>query len=57
MTDSASTSRLLTLVFSDLADSMALKAKLGDQVVSASITRHHAHVSTVAARRLLTLLI
>ncbi len=57
MTDSASISRILTLVFSDLADSRALKTKLGDQVVSALTTRHRARVRTVAARRFLTLLI
>ena len=49
MTETASKSRILTLVFSDLADSMALKTRLGDQVASALITRHRAHVSTLAA--------
>ena len=49
MTDSASTSRILTLVFSDLADAMALKTRLGDQVASDLITRHRAHVSVVSA--------
>lgn len=49
MTETASTSRILTLVFSDLADSMALKTRLGDQLASALITRHRAHVSTLAA--------
>lgn len=44
-----STSRILTLVFTDLADSTALKSQLGDQRVGDLITRHRALVSTLAA--------
>ena len=42
------TSRILTLVFTDLADSTALKSQLGDQRVGELITRHRALVSTLA---------
>ena len=44
-----STSRILTLVFTDLADSTALKTQFGDQRVGDLITRHRALVSTLAA--------
>ena len=44
-----STSRILTLVFTDLADSTALKTRLGDQRVGELITRHRVLVSTLAA--------
>ncbi len=43
-----STSRILTLVFTDLADSTALKTQLGDQRVGALISRHRALVSEIA---------
>ena len=43
------TSRILTLVFTDLADSTALKTQRGDQAVGALITRHRAHVRRLAA--------
>jgi len=48
MTDAASTSRILTLVFTDLADSTALKMRRGDQAVGELITRHRAHVRRLA---------
>jgi class 3 adenylate cyclase len=43
-----STSRILTLVFTDLADSTALKTQRGDQAVSELITRHRAQVQRLA---------
>ena len=43
------TSRILTLVFTDLADSTALKTQRGDQAVGELITRHRAHVRRLAA--------
>ena len=49
MTDAAGISRILTLVFTDLADSTALKTRRGDQAVGELITRHRAHVSRLAA--------
>ena len=49
MTDAAGTSRILTLVFTDLADSTALKTRRGDQAVGELITRHRAHVRRLAA--------
>ena len=38
-------SPVLTLVFTDLADSTALKTQQGDQEAGALILRHRAHVS------------
>ena len=49
MTDAAVTSRILTLVFTDLADSTALKTQRGDQAVGELIARHRAHVRGLAA--------
>jgi class 3 adenylate cyclase len=48
-TDSNGTSRILTLVFTDLADSTALKARRGDQAVGELIARHRAQVQRLAA--------
>jgi hypothetical protein len=42
-------SRILTLVFTDLADSTALKTQRGDQAVGELITRHRAHVRRLTA--------
>jgi TolB-like protein/class 3 adenylate cyclase/Tfp pilus assembly protein PilF len=42
-------SRILTLVFTDLADSTALKTQRGDQAVGELITRHRVHVRRLAA--------
>ena len=47
--DAAGVSRILTLVFTDLADSTALKTQQGDQRVGELIARHRALVSTLAA--------
>jgi TolB-like protein/class 3 adenylate cyclase len=41
-------SRILTLVFTDLADSTALKTRRGDRAVSELIVRHRAHVQRLA---------
>ena len=49
MSDVAGTSRILTLVFTDLADSTALKTERGDQAVGELIARHRAHVRRLAA--------
>ena len=49
MTDTAAISRILTVVFTDLVDSTALKTRRGDQAVGALITRHRAHVRRLAA--------
>ena len=49
MTEAAGTSRILTLVFTDLADSTALKTRRGDQAVGELIARHRAHVRRFAA--------
>jgi len=49
MTDAASTSRILTLVFTDLKDSTALKTQRGDQAVGELIARHRKHVRRLAA--------
>ncbi len=46
---STQSSRVLTMVFTDLADSTALKAQRGDAVVSKLIARHREHVSELAA--------
>jgi TolB-like protein/class 3 adenylate cyclase/tetratricopeptide (TPR) repeat protein len=48
VTDSAGVSRILTLVFTDLADSTALKRQRGDQAVAALISRHRAQVRQLA---------
>src|SRR5262245_40337487 len=47
--DGSGTSRILTLVFTDLADSTALKTQRGDQAVGELISRHRAHVQRLAA--------
>ena len=47
MTNTPDKSRVLTLVFTDLADSTALKTKHGDAVVGNLISRHRAHVTTL----------
>ena len=44
----AGTSRILTLVFADLADSTALKTQRGDQAVGELITRHRTQVRRLA---------
>ena len=44
----ARTSRILTLVFTDLADSTALKTRSGDQAIAELIARHRAHVQRLA---------
>jgi class 3 adenylate cyclase len=49
MTDAAGISRILTLVFTDLADSTALKTERGDQAVGELIARHREHVRRLAA--------
>src|SRR2546428_7052474 len=49
MTDTGDISRILTLVFTDLADSTALKTQRGDQAIGALLTRHRAHVRRLAA--------
>lgn len=48
MTDAGATSRILTLVFTDLANSTALKTQHGDQTAGDLIERHRAHVSRLA---------
>lgn len=48
--DDSGTSRILTLVFTDLADSTALKTQRGDQAVSELIARHRAHVQRLATK-------
>ena len=47
--DPVGTSRILTLVFTDLADSTALKTQRGDQAIGELIARHRAHVHRLAA--------
>jgi adenylate cyclase len=49
MTDQSTSSRILTLVFTDLADSTALKTSRGDHVVAQLIERHRALVRRLAA--------
>jgi len=49
VTNTTSSSRILTLVFTDLADSTALKAQRGDHVVGDLIERHRALVRELAA--------
>ena len=49
MADVSRTSRILTLVFTDLADSTALKTRSGDQAVGELIARHREHVRRLAA--------
>jgi serine/threonine protein kinase/class 3 adenylate cyclase len=41
--------RILTLVFTDLADSTGLKTELGDQVVGKLIAQHREHVQELSA--------
>ena len=43
-------SRVLTLVFTDLADSTALKSEHGDAAVGQLIARHREHVTTIAGQ-------
>ena len=50
MADSARVSRILTLVFTDLADSTALKRKRGDQAVEELIARHREQVRQLATQ-------
>ena len=50
MPDPAGVSRILTLVFRDLANSTALKTQRGDQSVGELIARHRAHVRELASR-------
>ena len=42
-------SRVLALVFTDLADSTALKTRQGDSAIEALISRHAAHVKQLAS--------
>ncbi len=49
--DGASRERVLTLVFTDLAGSTALKSELGDRAVSGLISRHRAHIEQLASAR------
>jgi tetratricopeptide (TPR) repeat protein len=49
MTEGLGTSRILTLIFTDLADSTALKTQRGDHAIGDLITRHRAHVRRLAA--------
>ncbi len=49
MTDGPGGARILTLVFTDLADSTALKTRHGDQAIAALIARHRVHVQRLAA--------
>ena len=49
MTSSATTSRVLTLAFSDWAGSTALKAQRGDAAVGKLIARHREHVADLAS--------
>ncbi len=48
MSETKRTSRLLTLVFTDVVDSTALKAKRGDFRAEELLTRHRAHVERIA---------
>ncbi len=47
----ASRERVLTLVFTDLAGSTALKSELGDRAVAGLLARHRAHIEQLAAAR------
>jgi TolB-like protein/class 3 adenylate cyclase/Tfp pilus assembly protein PilF len=47
--DLNATSRVLTLVFTDLADSTALKSRHGDSAMDSLLTRHRDHVTRLAA--------
>jgi TolB-like protein/class 3 adenylate cyclase/Tfp pilus assembly protein PilF len=49
MTESTAISRVLTLVFTDLADSTALKSQHGDSAMDTLLTRHADHVTRLAA--------
>ena len=48
MSHPSASSRILTLVFTDLSDSTALKTQLGDQAVRELIQRHRALVRRIA---------
>ena len=48
MSDAAGSSRILTLVFTDLADSTALKMQRGDEVVGELIEQHRELVRRLA---------
>lgn len=48
MPDGTAQSRILTLVFADLADSTALKTQHGDQAVAVLVTRYRTHVTQLA---------
>jgi TolB-like protein/class 3 adenylate cyclase/Flp pilus assembly protein TadD len=50
VSDQTQQSRVLTLVFTDLADSTALKAERGDVAVGDIISRHREHVAELARR-------
>jgi TolB-like protein/class 3 adenylate cyclase len=49
VTDAAAISRILTLVFTDLADSTGLKTQHGDQAVGELIARHRAEVKRLSS--------
>jgi TolB-like protein/class 3 adenylate cyclase len=49
VTEAADRSRILTMVFTDLADSTALKTERGDAAVGPLIARHREHVRRLAA--------
>ncbi len=49
MSDATDVSRILTMVFTDVAGSTALKTQRGDQSAGELITRHRAHVRRLAA--------
>ena len=48
MATTTQNSRVLTLVFSDLVGSTALKAEKGDDAAGALIARHREHVKSMA---------
>ena len=48
MSDAVGSSRILTLVFTDLTDSTALKTQRGDEVVGELIERHRELVRRLA---------
>ena len=49
VSDAAAASKILTLVFTDLADSTALKTERGDRAVAELITRHRTLVRRLAS--------
>lgn len=49
MSDRDAESSLLTLVFTDLADSTALKTQRGDAAMASLMSRHRAHIARFAA--------